>query len=376
MGREDLPSTHDAESTAGGRPEGTTVRRPLTSENVVDYLRERRLLATGAQAHASELSGGISNRVIHVEAVGVDLVVKQSLSRLRVQEIWEFDPRRILAECRCMQALTELLPGGSVPEVVDVDEQRLAFTMTYAPPGGVVWKDALLQGDVNPAVARQAGALLGQIHQASGARLELAGQFDDLMPLIQGRIDPYHRTAVCANPDLAALIEADVERLLTRRRALVLGDYSPKNLIVYPDRVLALDFEVAHWGDPAFDTAFMLTHLIAKAVHLPDHGDEFVAAAQEFWAAYRGQAGSDGADPGDTATECGVLLLCRVDGKSRLEYLTGGERTLIRRLARDEICSDRHEIDRMLDAVTREVAKRRGQTEADMARDDQVGARG
>ena len=362
----------DAASTELEAHARAAVSTPLTTDNVADYLRGRGLLAPGLAAHGHELSGGISNRVLHVEAPALDVVVKQSLSRLRVQEVWEFDPRRILTECRCMQVLADLLPEGTVPNVLDVDEQRLAFTMTYSPPGGMVWKDMLLRGHVDLVVAQRAGALLGRLHRASAGHPDLAAEFDDLMPLIQGRIDPYHRTAARANPDLAALIDADVERLLTQRRALVLGDYSPKNLIVYPDRVLALDFEVAHWGDPTFDTAFMLTHLIAKAVHLPGQAYEFLAAAQEFWADYQRHAGTDGAGPGETVTECGVLLLCRVDGKSRLEYLSVGDQKFIRKLARDQIRSGQGSVEELLDHVGRAAAARGRTTGPDDWHDQHV----
>ena len=323
--------------------------------NVVGYLRGRGLLPEGAAARARELSGGISNSVLCVQWPGEAVVVKQSLPTLRVEEVWEFDRRRTLTECDCMRVLGEKLPSGQVPEVLDVDEHRLAFTMTCAPQGGVVWKDALLGGAVDLTVACQAGVLLGVVHRTSAADPALAIRFDDLMPLVQGRIDPYHRTAAVAHPDLAPLIEADLDRLLTRRRALVLGDYSPKNLIVYPDRVLALDFEVAHWGDPAFDAAFMLTHLLAKSVHLPDHGEELVAAARAFWTAYRAEAGAAGAQPDDTATECGVLLLCRVDAKSKLEYLDDEQRELIRRLARGLICGARQDPEWLFDTVAAAV---------------------
>ena len=171
---------------------------------MVGYLRERDLLPEGAVAQARELSGGISNSVLCVQWPGEAVVVKQSLPMLRVEDVWEFDRRRTLTECDCMRVLGEKLPSGQVPEVLDVDERRLAFTMTCAPQGGVVWKDALLGGEVDLTVARQAGVLLGVVHRTSAADPALAIRFDDLMPLVQGRIDPYHRTAAVAHPDLAA----------------------------------------------------------------------------------------------------------------------------------------------------------------------------
>lgn len=323
----------------------------LSTDDVVDYLRTRSAVPRGVPAQTRELAGGISNRVWRVDWPGGSVVVKQSLPMLRVAEVWEFDPRRILVECDCMRVLGELLPAGAVPRVIDVDRERLAFTMSCAPPGGIVWKDALLRGEVDLAVARRAGDLLARVHAESAVKTHLAASFDDLMPLLQGRIDPYHRTVARAHPDLANHIEADIERLTGRRRALVLGDYSPKNLIGYPDHVLALDFEVAHWGDPAFDTAFMLTHLVAKAVHRGRDGKAYLDAARDFWQAYRTAAGELGATEVDTAAELGVLLLCRVDGKSKLEYLSTEHRDLIRDLARALIANREHDLSRVLASV-------------------------
>ena len=155
-------------------------------------------------------------------------MVKQSLPMLRVAEVWEFDPRRFSSSATACGSWADLLPTGAVPEVIDLDRDRLAFTMSCAPSGGVVWKDSLLRGEVDAAVARRAGELLASVHRASAAEPRLAGRFDDLMPLIQGRTEPYHRSAARAHPDLADVIEADIERLTTNRRALVLGDYSPR----------------------------------------------------------------------------------------------------------------------------------------------------
>ena len=43
--------------------------------------------------------------------------------------------------------------------------------------------------------------------------------------------------------------------------------------------VSLLDHEVAHFGDPAFDLGFSLTHLLSKALHLEAYRPLFLAAA-------------------------------------------------------------------------------------------------
>jgi hypothetical protein len=295
----------------------------LTAENAAQYLRERGVVPASAELEVRELGWGISNVVLQVRWSDDCLVVKQSLPKLRVEADWPFDRSRILVERDCMAYLSTLLPPGSVPLVRFTDEESFAFGMTCAPPGGVLWKEALLDGVVDNAAAERAGSLLGRIHSAAAADESARRRFVDQTVLIQGRVDPYHLTAAQANPGLAPIIHAEVERLLGTQLTLVLGDYSPKNTFVYADRVLVLDFEVAHWGDPAFDVAFCVTHLALKACKFPHRASRYVGAARSFWGAYAGAVrDDDGRTEAAAVRELGCLLLARIDGKSKIEYIT------------------------------------------------------
>jgi hypothetical protein len=92
----------------------------------------------------------------------------------------------------------------------------------------------------------------------------------------------------------------------------------------------------------------LISHLVAKAIYIPEKQSELLAAARQFFTAYSDAAGSAGATPADTATEVGVLLLCRVDGKSKLEYLDSGGRDAVRRLARELIAGQVTDLDEAL----------------------------
>lgn len=54
---------------------------------------------------------------------------------------------------------------------------------------------------------------------------------------------------------------------------------------------MLLDFEVIHWGDPAFDLGFALTHLLSKAHHLPPQRARFAQAANHYWSTYQAALG-------------------------------------------------------------------------------------
>lgn len=298
-----------------------TVDSLLTVETVVGYLRSRGYIGQRGLAAARELAGGISNVVIRVDHEGGSLVVKQSLAKLRVAVDWEFDRARILGERDCMIILGRLLGDRAVPQVLFSDDERFVIGMTCAPDGGVLWKQALLEGVAETAVAELAGATLARLQSAAAADAAVRQRFDDLSPLMQGRIDPYHRSAALAHPDLAPAIDAEVDRMVRTRTTLALGDFAPKNIIAYPDRVLLLDFEVAHWGDPAFDVAFMLTHLILKAHWRPSSCERYLNLARVFWGTYDTDLGNT-SDQRSIVSELACLLLSRIDGKSKVEYLT------------------------------------------------------
>ena len=313
----------------------------LTADGAVSYLVERGLIApTAARTATAELlGGGVSNVVVRVQSPDGDgpLVLKQSLPKLRVEEDWFADRERIYRERAGIDWLANALPSGSIPRVVDEDRENFLFVMTAAPDGGVNWKDALLAGDVDAAVAGRVGSLLAVMHRSSscvGDNVPAELQpFADLDCFVQLRIDPYHRATATAHPDLAAAIEAQARRMLAPRdgrRTLVHGDYSPKNVIVNGSgptaQVFLLDFEVVHLGNPVFDLAFMLNHFTLKAIHRPELAESYNEAARSFWDAYIPAAGDVAEDPArlerDTVAQLGALLLARIDGKSPVEYIT------------------------------------------------------
>ena len=89
-----------------------------------------------------------------------------------------------------------------------------------------------------------------------------------------------------------------------------------------------IDFEVAHYGDPAFDVAFMLNHLLLKRLHVPAASAGLERCARGFWDALP-QAPSPREllpDARYVLGHLGCLMVARVEGKSPAEYLSPAER--------------------------------------------------
>lgn len=266
------------------------------------------------------LTGGVSSEIILVEDGGQRFVVKRALAKLRVADDWFADTRRSGIEQAYLRIVGALLPS-CVPRVLFADPQAGWFAMEYLGDGFVNWKAQLLSGHADPTAARRAGEVLGVIHRETWGDADLAEEFATGRNFHQLRLEPYLETAAQRVPDLAGLLLAEAARLQATALALVHGDFSPKNILVAPDRMVLLDAEVAWFGDPVFDAAFLLNHLCLKALlHVPD---SMIASARIFWTAYTSELGAkaDGAFEARTVRLLLCLMLARIHGKSPVEYL-------------------------------------------------------
>jgi 5-methylthioribose kinase len=282
----------------------------LTAENLPSYLVDQKLVRDEHEVAIRELGGGVSNIVLLVEWPEKPerrWVAKQSLGKLRVKDDWRSDRERIFREAGAIQALAPVLGDGATPQVISVDRNNYCFVMTAAPSGSVVWKEALLAGQVDADVAQKAGTLLARMIQASQADPAFMKEFSDRKVFDQLRIDPYYRTAAARHPDVQVAYRELIADSLKIQAALVHGDYSPKNMLVRDGKIFLIDFEVAHWGDPAFDSGFLL----------------YLEAAREFWKALSAGLGPEGAADFEAMTvrHLGSLMLARIDGKSPVEYI-------------------------------------------------------
>ena len=294
----------------------------LTPEAFGDYLFERGLVRDPSELTIQELGGGVSNVVLLIEGPQGRWVAKQSLGKLRVEHDWRSSRERIFREAAAIESLGPIL-GDAVPRVVHVDRENFLYVMTAAPEGSLMWKQSLLDGRLEERVAEKAGKLLAAMIKASQADPVFEGQFEDRTVFDELRIDPYYRTVAARHQDVAEFLKQLIQDSWNIRTSLVHGDYSPKNILVRDEDVFLIDFEVVHWGDPSFDAAFLLNHLMLKAFYRPRDAGLYFQAAREFWQALtRGPGELAGTEfEAITVRHLGGLMLARIDGKSPVEYL-------------------------------------------------------
>ena len=226
---------------------------------------------------------------------------------------------------------------NAVPEIFAHDAEDGLFVMEYLDPTDYrLWKAALLEGEADVGAAESVARISAQIHAGSAGDLDVARRFDTDETFHAIRLEPYLEATARAHPEYSDRLMALSARTAAIKKTLVHGDVSPKNILLGPQGPVFLDAECAWYGDPAFDAAFCLNHLLLKGAWRPDRAAAYLNCFLAFGHAYL-----DGADwePADAlearvATLLPGLFLARIDGKSPVEYLTqDAQKNKVRRAA-------------------------------------------
>jgi 5-methylthioribose kinase len=359
----------------------------ITAETTAKYLHDSGRIPRQTRIAVQELQGGVSNIVLRVDiAGGPPFVIKQCRERLRVALDWRARLDRIWTEYATIGLLQAMLPEGTVPRILFEDRSNYLFAMTCAPDESVTWKSQLMAGRVDRDIAARLGTILGTIHAEAPRFPALKQKLADTSLFEELRIDPYYRTAALAHTGLAPRIDALIAAMdrPAGERTLVLGDFSPKNILVHQGGLILLDFECAHAGDPAFDLGFFLSHLLLKSIKAaaqesertgdtaspvigqplqvdvpvapgqsPTYGttrhpdappggeSAYLELAPRFWDAYLFRRSAAPAEEAALVRRAclhtAACVLARVDGKSPVEYLDAKGQSVARDFAREAL---------------------------------------
>ena len=211
----------------------------------------------------------------------------------------------------------------AVPRLLGQDAAAGVLVMAYLDPASHrLWKADLREGRADPEVARAVGERLVRIHAASANDPDVAAAFATDRIFYDIRLEPYLVASARAHPDRADALHALVETTARNRRALVHGDVSPKNILIGPQGPVFLDAECAWYGDPAFDVAFCLNHLLLKCLWTPRAARELLRVTTCWPSPTSAASTGSRRAPRPVPPGCPGLFLARIDGKSPVEYLT------------------------------------------------------
>lgn len=320
----------------------------MSQDELIDYLVKKSIL-NSSSAEITSLSGGVSCEILLINDGKKKFVLKRALAKLKVKDDWFADVKRNHIEQKYIRYVAGFLPEA-VPDILYSDDENHFFCMEMLENGLINWKDLLLNKLINTEYAKTAGKIIGTIHKKSAGDVSVKKEFDTLSNFKELRIEPYLIQTGKRHPDLSTYFNNEAKRLASVKQCLVHGDFSPKNILVSPERVVLLDCEVAWYGDPIFDVAFLTNHFILKALYAPEKAKEFIGLAKAALKSYKIHSG-DIVDQGFEEKLVRLLLLlmlARVDGKSPVEYLNQEQQQKVRAFVYQELGNDASDFEALL----------------------------
>ncbi len=331
----------------------------LPDAAMIESLRRAGLIDDPADCRFEPLTGGVSSDIWRIDTRQRSFCVKRALPKLKVAADWQAPVERNRFEVAWYRIAHRIVPGA-VPEILFHDEREMLCAMSFLDPQRHrLWKAELRDGRADPGFAGAVGDCLGRIHAGTAGNAEVAKDFPANGIFHAIRLEPYLEATAAAHPDLREPLFGLSRRTGGLRLAMVHGDVSPKNILIGPQGPVFLDAECACLGDPAFDLAFCLNHLLLKSLWNPAAQAAFGACFTPLVRAYLARVDWEPAAALEAraASLLPALLLARVDGKSPVEYIdTEVQRDHVRRCARPLITRPPTRLDEILAAWNKELA--------------------
>lgn len=308
----------------------------MDNGTLLSALERMGLIETGETPLMTPLVGGVSSDIVRVDLAQGPICIKRALAKLKVDADWRAPVERNRWEQEWLKTAARIVPHAA-PKIIAEDAASGMFAMEYLDIQHYpVWKDQLRDGTIETTTAAEVGRRIGAIHSATSDRPDIAKTFSTDHIFVPIRLEPYLNATALRHPECAEQLE-DLSRLTAAtKKALVHGDVSPKNVLVGPSGPVFVDAECAWYGDPAFDLAFCLNHLLLKCVWRPKWTGNYLACFDALLGAYLELVAWE--EPAALELRAAHLLpglfLGRVDGKSPVEYITAEhDRELVRRTA-------------------------------------------
>jgi 5-methylthioribose kinase len=320
---------------------------------ILDILQQHNVVSK-QHAKATPLTGGVSCEIYLIEDKHKRFVAKRALAKLNVEQEWFANTNRNVFEQRYLTYVGDRLPNY-VPKLFDTLEDQQLFTMEYLPAEFKDWKKHLMVGECSAEVASRIGKALGDIHALSWNDPQVKALFESDENFYQLRLEPYFEAMIPHHPEIAVQLTDLIKKVANTKQCLVHGDFSPKNILVSDSAIKIVDCEVAWYGDPAFDVAFMLHHLLLKSIHFDRVA--YGQLAEGFLSAYQHALGEryQMLETEHIVTLSLMMMLARLDGKSPVEYLSQDEKAQIRPWILNQLASPPQSIEQLILGVENHV---------------------
>lgn len=298
----------------------------MDTHDLIRLLEQRGILIDrGQTVRTQRLEGGCVNNVYLVTTSHSSLVVKEVLVRTDSLSGLTLSPDRIVIEYEALKLLSDLLPDSFVHPIF-IDTTARTYGMEAVPSSARLLESDLLNGLVDLDIASRLAKMCATFHSKTAMRSELERTFANE----EGLVFKLQRQCfdIDVMPSMKERIRSLIMKIMGHRIALIHGDLCPKNVFVHNEQVILFDLEEAHFGNPALEIAYIISHywLIGLITGFPI--SIYLSATRSIWLHYR-ESLREIPIPAekDVMLLIGTFILARVDGVARPYWITNNKGT-------------------------------------------------
>ena len=270
-----------------------------------------------------KITEGVSSDIWHVKTeIGLEFCIKRALKKLTVKEDWFAPVSRSNFEASYFKACQNV-NSKSFPKILGHDKKNYILAMEwFRPEKYILWKKKLLDISFDKKEANLISNILNKKHSYFYDNSKFKTEFENDKTFYDIRIEPYIIFTSNSYPEHKNYFVDAAKSLVSNKKTVIHGDFSPKNILIGPDFPVILDAETACWGDPIFDLAFCNNHIILKSILNSSNKKKYMLLSKEFIETYISKINWE--DKNSFIDRflklVPLLILARLDGKSPIEY--------------------------------------------------------
>ena len=281
------------------------------------------LLIPKIKFESIKITEGVSSDIWYVKTeTGFEFCIKRALKKLTVKEDWYAPISRSNFEASYFKACHNVNPR-SFPKILGHDKKNYILAMEwFKPKKYILWKKQLLDVAFDIKDGVSISDILNKKHSYFNNKFNFKKEFENDKTFYDIRIEPYIIFTSKSYPEHKNYFIDAAKSLVSNKKTLIHGDFSPKNILIGPDFPVILDAETACWGDPIFDLAFCNNHIILKSILNSTNKKKYMLLSKEFIENYINKINWE--DKNSFIDRffklVPLLILARLDGKSPIEY--------------------------------------------------------
>ena len=281
------------------------------------------LLNSKVKFESIKITEGVSSDIWYVKTeIGLEFCIKRALKKLTVKEDWFAPISRSNYEASYFKACQNL-NSKSFPKILGHDKKNYILAMEwFKPEKYILWKKKLLDVTFEKEDGNIISNILNKKHSYFYDNSNFKKEFENDKTFYDIRIEPYIIFTSKSYPEHENYFIDVAKSLVSNKKTVIHGDFSPKNILIGPDFPVILDAETACWGDPIFDLAFCNNHIILKSILNSSNKKKYMLLSKEFIETYINKINWE--DKNSFIARflklVPLLILARLDGKSPVEY--------------------------------------------------------